>query len=122
MFRVVQRAQDIPKVDWAELKKQMPEQVAALDTLRKQWESLNISYGTVPENFQKEIDKWTQYNVYYTDFFLNFFFLSKHVYNLPNKRLKMGLNVLSKSKRNGLKRLLSNICIFIRILTIYCLT
>uniref|UniRef100_A0A915NA88 ATP synthase subunit d, mitochondrial n=3 Tax=Meloidogyne TaxID=189290 RepID=A0A915NA88_9BILA len=59
---VVQREQDLPKVDWAELKKQMPEQSAALDTLKKQWESLNIAYGTIPENFQKEIDKWIQYN------------------------------------------------------------
>jgi hypothetical protein len=50
-------------VDWAALKKQMPEQSAALETLQKQWESLNIPYGAVPEKFSKEIEKWTQYNV-----------------------------------------------------------
>ena len=54
---------DPPKVDWATLKKQMPEQSAALDSLQKQWESLNIQYGNVPENLTKEVDKWTQYNV-----------------------------------------------------------
>jgi F-type H+-transporting ATPase subunit d len=59
---ITQREADPPKVDWAELKKQMPEQSAALDTLKKQWESMSISYGSVPENFQKEIDKWIQYN------------------------------------------------------------
>lgn len=59
---IVQHKADLPKVDWAALKKQMPDQSAALDTLQKQWESLSIPYGNIPDNLVKEIGKWTEYN------------------------------------------------------------
>jgi hypothetical protein len=63
LLRIVQHSADPPKVDWAAMKKQMPEQSAALDSLQKQWESLNIPYGNVPDSLTKEIEQWVKYNV-----------------------------------------------------------
>ncbi|KAL3081046.1 hypothetical protein niasHS_000629 [Heterodera schachtii] len=59
---VVQHQADLPKVDWATLKKQMPENSTVLDSLQKQWEALSIPYGTIPDNLKKQIDQWVKFN------------------------------------------------------------
>jgi hypothetical protein len=53
---------DLPKVDFAALKKQMPAHSSLLDQLQKQYEAIQIPYGTVPEKFSVEIDKWQKFN------------------------------------------------------------
>lgn len=54
---------DLPKVDFAALKKKLPDQTSLLDSLQKQYESVSIPYGNINENFQLEISKWVKYNV-----------------------------------------------------------
>ncbi|KAI6216292.1 ATP synthase subunit d, mitochondrial [Aphelenchoides besseyi] len=60
--QVNQLPADLPKVDFAALKKQMPAHSSVLDSLQKQYESLKIPYGEVPANFGAEIDKWSKFN------------------------------------------------------------
>ena len=54
---------DLPKFDFAELKKKLPAQAAIIDSLQKQYESVKIPYGNVPEDKNKEINKWAEFNV-----------------------------------------------------------
>uniref|UniRef100_A0A915DNE8 ATP synthase subunit d, mitochondrial n=1 Tax=Ditylenchus dipsaci TaxID=166011 RepID=A0A915DNE8_9BILA len=60
--QINQLPSDLPKVNFAALKKQLPAQAALLDGLQKQYESITIPYGTIPENFNSEITKWSQFN------------------------------------------------------------
>lgn len=62
-FRVNQLPADLPKVDFAALKKHMPTHSNTLDALQKQYEALKIPYGEVPAALNAEIDKWIKYNV-----------------------------------------------------------
>jgi len=82
----------------------MPEQSAALDTLKKQWESLNIAYGTIPENFQKEIDKWIQYNVLF--FLLNsikIYYFKQARLQFTEQKIKDGLDRVKKVEEKWAK-------------------
>lgn len=54
---------DLPKVDFAALKKQMPSHASLLDQLQKQYEAVKVPYGTIPDKLNIEIEKWTQFNV-----------------------------------------------------------
>jgi hypothetical protein len=63
IFRVNQLPADLPKVDFAALKKQMPTHTSTLDSLQKQYEALKIPYGEVPAPLLAEIEKWTKFNV-----------------------------------------------------------
>jgi len=60
--QVNQYGNELPKVDFAALKKRLPAHSATLDALQKQYESLSIPYGSVPEELSKEVDKWVKYN------------------------------------------------------------
>ncbi|KAH7731949.1 Protein ATP-5 [Aphelenchoides avenae] len=53
---------DLPKVDFAALKKQMPSHANLLDQLQKQYEAVKVPYGTIPDKLNIEIEKWTQFN------------------------------------------------------------
>ncbi|VDK59897.1 unnamed protein product [Cylicostephanus goldi] len=59
---VDQLPSDIPKVDFAALKKQLPAHAAILDSLQKQLEAIKIPYGEIPKAYLQEIDHWTEYN------------------------------------------------------------
>ena len=61
--RVNQLPADLPKVDFAALKKQLPDFASTIDALQKQYESLKIPYGSVPADLRAEVDKWSQYTV-----------------------------------------------------------
>ncbi|KAI6219524.1 ATP synthase subunit d, mitochondrial [Aphelenchoides fujianensis] len=60
--QVNQLPADLPKVDFAALKKQMPAHANVLDSLQKQYEALKIPYGEVPAALNAEIEKWAKYN------------------------------------------------------------
>uniref|UniRef100_A0AC35TSM2 ATP synthase subunit d, mitochondrial n=1 Tax=Rhabditophanes sp. KR3021 TaxID=114890 RepID=A0AC35TSM2_9BILA len=53
---------DVPKIDFAALKKSMPAYSSVLETLQKQYEALVIPYGTVPEQYNTQIKAWSDYN------------------------------------------------------------
>ncbi|CAD5212328.1 unnamed protein product [Bursaphelenchus xylophilus] len=53
---------DLPKVDFAQLKKELPDHVAVLDSLQKQFEAIKIPYGEVPKELNAEVDKWVKFN------------------------------------------------------------
>ncbi|KAI6182688.1 ATP synthase subunit d, mitochondrial [Aphelenchoides bicaudatus] len=53
---------DLPKIDFAALKKQMPTHSNTLDALQKQYEALKIPYGEIPAALSAEIEKWNKYN------------------------------------------------------------
>lgn len=40
----------------------MPAHSALLDSLQKQYEAIKIPYGEIPEQHNKEINKWVEYN------------------------------------------------------------
>uniref|UniRef100_A0A0N4ZND0 ATP synthase subunit d, mitochondrial n=1 Tax=Parastrongyloides trichosuri TaxID=131310 RepID=A0A0N4ZND0_PARTI len=52
----------LPKIDFAGLKKQMPEYASVLDSLQKQYEGLKIPRGTIPEGHKKQIQEFVAYN------------------------------------------------------------
>ena len=54
---------DLPKIDFDDLKKQLPAHASLLDSLRKQVESVKIPYGEVPKEYGNGIEAWSQYNV-----------------------------------------------------------
>ncbi|CAI4223215.1 unnamed protein product [Auanema sp. JU1783] len=57
-----QHPSDLPKVDFAALKKAMPSHAAVLDSLQKQYESIKVPYGEVPAEYLKEVDQWNQFH------------------------------------------------------------
>ncbi|CAI2355065.1 unnamed protein product [Caenorhabditis sp. 36 PRJEB53466] len=59
---VSQLPADLPKVDFAALKKALPAHSAILDSLQKQYEAVKIPYGEVPSDYLKEVDQWVDYN------------------------------------------------------------
>jgi seryl-tRNA synthetase len=60
--QVNQSSADLPKIDFAALKKQMPTHSSTLDALQKQYEALKIPYGEIPAALNSEIEKWNKYN------------------------------------------------------------
>lgn len=54
---------ELPKIDFAALKKQLPAQASILESLQKQYEAISIPYGSIPEKYNAEISKWSQFNV-----------------------------------------------------------
>ncbi|OZC10077.1 hypothetical protein X798_02926 [Onchocerca flexuosa] len=58
---VMSKAAELPKYDFAKLKKRMPEHAAVLDKLQKQYEAIKIPFHTIPEQFVKEIDDYLKY-------------------------------------------------------------
>lgn len=50
---VMSKPAELPKYDFAKLKKQMPEHAVVLDKLQKQYEGIKIPFHTVPEQFIK---------------------------------------------------------------------
>lgn len=61
--RVSQLPADLPKIDFDGLKKRMPRHETLLDSLKKQYDSIAISYGSIPDTHNKEIEDWVKYNV-----------------------------------------------------------
>ncbi|GMT10261.1 hypothetical protein PFISCL1PPCAC_1558, partial [Pristionchus fissidentatus] len=59
---VAQLPAELPKFDFAALKKAMPTHSALIDSLQKQYEAVKIPYGEVPSAHNKEIDSWLNYN------------------------------------------------------------
>uniref|UniRef100_A0A1I7WCQ0 ATP synthase subunit d, mitochondrial n=1 Tax=Heterorhabditis bacteriophora TaxID=37862 RepID=A0A1I7WCQ0_HETBA len=59
---VSQLPADIPKIDFAALKKAMPAHANVLDSLQKQYEAINIPYGDIPKQYLQEVDHWMEYN------------------------------------------------------------
>ena len=53
---------DLPKVDFAALKKAMPAHASLIDSLQKQYEAIKIPYGDVPAEYAKEVDAWAEFN------------------------------------------------------------
>uniref|UniRef100_A0A914C5P7 ATP synthase subunit d, mitochondrial n=1 Tax=Acrobeloides nanus TaxID=290746 RepID=A0A914C5P7_9BILA len=53
---------DLPKVDFEELKKQLPAHVSLLDSLKKQVDAIKIPYGEVPKEYNKGVEEWSEYN------------------------------------------------------------
>ena len=61
--RVNQLPAELPKVDFAALKKQLPAQASIIDSLQKQYEAVKVPYGAIPEQNAKEISKWQEFHV-----------------------------------------------------------
>ncbi|GMR63297.1 hypothetical protein PMAYCL1PPCAC_33492, partial [Pristionchus mayeri] len=59
---VAQLPADLPKFDFAALKKAMPTHAALIDSLQKQYEAVKIPYGEIPAEHNKEIDAWLAFN------------------------------------------------------------
>ncbi|VDN21546.1 unnamed protein product [Gongylonema pulchrum] len=53
LSEVMSKPASLPKYDFAKLKKQMPEHAAVLDSLQRQYETLQIPLGTIPDKFIK---------------------------------------------------------------------
>uniref|UniRef100_A0A0K0G2Y7 ATP synthase subunit d, mitochondrial n=1 Tax=Strongyloides venezuelensis TaxID=75913 RepID=A0A0K0G2Y7_STRVS len=53
---------ELPKIDFAALKKKMPGYASVLDSLQKQYEGLKIPKGTVPEEYKKQIAEFVAFN------------------------------------------------------------
>ena len=53
---------DLPIIDFAALKKQMPTHASTLDSLQKQYEALKIPYGEIPAPLLAEVEEWVKYN------------------------------------------------------------
>lgn len=53
LSEVMSKPADLPKYDFAKLKKQMPEHAAVLDSLQKQYETFQIPLETIPDKFMK---------------------------------------------------------------------
>lgn len=60
--QVSQLPADLPKIDFDGLKKRMPRHETLLDSLKKQYDSIAISYGSIPDTHNKEIEDWVKYN------------------------------------------------------------
>ncbi|CAJ0960658.1 unnamed protein product, partial [Mesorhabditis belari] len=60
--QVDQLPADLPKVDFAALKKALPTHAATIDSLQKQYEAVKIPYGEVPKEYLDEIKQWQEYN------------------------------------------------------------
>uniref|UniRef100_A0A0N5CGQ4 ATP synthase subunit d, mitochondrial n=1 Tax=Strongyloides papillosus TaxID=174720 RepID=A0A0N5CGQ4_STREA len=53
---------ELPKIDFAALKKEMPGYASILDSLQKQYEGIKIPKGTVPEEYKKQITEFVAFN------------------------------------------------------------
>lgn len=53
MNSVLSKPAELPKYDFASLKKQMPHHTATLDKLQKQYEAIKIPFHIVPEKYMK---------------------------------------------------------------------
>ncbi|CEF66752.1 ATPase, F0 complex, subunit D, mitochondrial family-containing protein [Strongyloides ratti] len=52
----------LPKIDFTDLKKKMPGYASILDSLQKQYETIKIPKGTIPEEYNKQINEFTAFN------------------------------------------------------------
>lgn len=62
-FRVNSLPSDLPKIDFEDLKKQLPAHAGLLDSLKKQVDAIKIPYGEVPKEYNSGIEEWSKYNV-----------------------------------------------------------
>ena len=53
---------ELPKFDFAALKKQLPTHAAVIEALQKQYEAIKIPYGDLPSEYNKEIEDWSAFN------------------------------------------------------------
>ncbi|CAJ0576966.1 unnamed protein product, partial [Mesorhabditis spiculigera] len=60
--QVDQLPADLPKIDFAALKKTLPAHAATIDALQKQYEAIKIPYGEVPKQHLEEIKQWEEFN------------------------------------------------------------
>ncbi|MCP9261308.1 BMA-ATP-5 [Dirofilaria immitis] len=106
---VMSKPAELPKYDFAKLKKQMPEHAAVLDKLQKQYEAIKIPFHTVPEQFIKikaKYENMPPIEHFRPEHYAKFFPEVHRDVRLPIERFTMGwgntnTRSISKSYKNS---------------------